>query len=72
MSTLTLMTILGYTNENGKFIIDADASNHGLGAVLSQVQDGQERVIAYYSCSLTESELHYCVTSKRYSHLYKL
>jgi hypothetical protein len=28
---------------------DTDASNNGIGAVLSQVQEGEERVIEYYS-----------------------
>ena len=29
--------------------MDADASNKAIGAVLSQVQDGKERVVAYGS-----------------------
>jgi len=37
---LTAAPVLGYPNEDGQFIIDSDASNHGLGAVLSQVQGG--------------------------------
>ena len=36
----------------GEFILDCDASNVALGAVLSQVQEGEARVIAYYSVSL--------------------
>jgi hypothetical protein len=32
-----------------KFIIDMDARNVGIGGVLSQVQDGQEWVVACYS-----------------------
>ena len=49
---LTSAPVLGYPNPNGKFILDTDASNAGIGAVLSQLQDGQERVIAYFSRSL--------------------
>lgn len=45
-------------------MVDTDASNHGLGAVLSQVQEGQERVIEYYSRTLTKSERNYCATRK--------
>ena len=40
--------ILGYPLPDAPFILDTDASNRAIGAVLSQVQDGQERVIAYY------------------------
>jgi hypothetical protein len=36
--------------------------NVGIGGVLSQVQDGQERVIAYYSKMLNKAEKNYCVT----------
>ena len=44
--------------------MDTDASNYSIGAVLSQVQDGQERVIAYGSRSLSKEERRYCVTRK--------
>ena len=35
------------------------------GAVLSQVQDEQEKMIAYASKSLTKSERNYCVTHRK-------
>ena len=35
-----------------------------MGAVLSQVQDSQERVIAYDSKTFSKSERNYCVTQK--------
>lgn len=41
--------ILCFPKDEGRFILDTDASNHGIGAVLSQVQDGVEKVIAYFS-----------------------
>ena len=50
-------TVLTYPDPKGNFILDTDASGVGLGAVLSQEQDGYERVIGYYSRSLTKSEL---------------
>ena len=56
---LTSVSVLGYPNPNGKFILDTDASNGGIGAVLSQLQDGQERVIAYFSRSLNRAR-QYC------------
>ncbi|KAG5900735.1 hypothetical protein JTB14_038253 [Gonioctena quinquepunctata] len=40
--------ILSYPLPKGKFILDTDASNGGLGAVLSQIQEGQEKVIGYF------------------------
>jgi len=56
--------VLGYPLPKGQFILDTDASNHGVGAVLSQLQDGQERVVAYYSRVLTQPERQYCVTRR--------
>ena len=41
--------ILGYPDMQEKFILDTDASKCAIGAVLSQVQDGKEVVIAYGS-----------------------
>ncbi|XP_072765799.1 uncharacterized protein [Anoplolepis gracilipes] len=40
---------------------DTNVSNHGIGAVLSQVQNNSEKVIAYYSRILTKTEKNYCV-----------
>ena len=56
--------ILGYPKDDGIFIIDTDASNVGVGGVLSQIQNNKEVVIAYGSRTLTGSELNYCVTRK--------
>jgi len=56
--------ILSFPKEEGQFILDTDASNHGIGAVLSQVQEGKEKVIAYYSKVFSKTERNYCVTRK--------
>lgn len=50
---LTIAPILAFPTADGLFILDTDASNTGLGAVLSQVQEGEEKVIAFHSKSLT-------------------
>ena len=49
---LTSPPILAYPNRTGLFVLDADASNFGIGAVLSQIQDEQEKVISYHSQAL--------------------
>ena len=61
---LTTSPVLAYPNNSGKFILDTDASSYGIGAVLSQEQDGKERVIAYASRTQSKTERNYCVTRK--------
>ena len=46
------------------FVLDTDVSNEGIGAVLSQVEDGKETVIAYASRLLSKAERAYCVTRR--------
>ena len=57
--------VMGYPlNEAGEFILDVDASDLGIGAVLHQVQGGKETVLAYASRSLNKAEANYCITEK--------
>lgn len=53
---LTSAPVLAFADFNLPFILYTDASNQGLGAVLAQVQDGKEKVIAFASRSLSPSE----------------
>jgi hypothetical protein len=62
---LTLAFILAFPDFQKPFILDTDASNTGLGGVLSQMQDdGRECVVAYASRVLTKPERKYCVTRR--------
>ena len=53
--------VLAYADFKAPFILHTDASGEGLGAVLYQVQEGRQRVIAYASRSLSKSEKNYPV-----------
>lgn len=56
--------ILAYPDSTSEFILDTDASMSGIGAVLSQIQNGEEKVIAYASRTLNKSQVRYCTTYK--------
>ena len=61
---LTTAPILGYPDPETVFILDTDASGCSIGGVLSQMQDGKERVIAYGSKVLSKEERNYWVTRR--------
>ena len=50
--------------DEGEYRLDTDASGDAIGAVLSQVQDGEERVVVYASRLLSHAEKNYCVTRR--------
>ena len=55
--------VLSYPKyDQGCFVIDTDASLFGIGGILSQIQDNEERVIAYGSKTLSKSQRRYCTT----------
>lgn len=56
--------VLNHPQRNAPFILDTDASAYALGGVLSQVVDGQERVIGYASQTLSKSQRNYCTTHR--------
>ena len=62
---LTSALILAHPDFSQQFILDTDASDTGMGAVLSQVdREGRERAIAYGSRLLSKTERRYCVTRR--------
>lgn len=61
---LSSSPILAFPKKEGEFILDTDASNIGIGAVLSQKQGEEEKVIAYFSRVLSKTERNYCVTRR--------
>jgi len=54
---LTSQPILAMPQDEGEMILDTDASDTAIGAVLSQKQGGYERVIAYASRRLDREKL---------------
>ena len=54
--------ILGFPTEDGRFVLDMDASLFAVGGVLSQLQKEGDVVIAYASRSLRFSQRRYCTT----------
>jgi len=61
---LTSQPILAMPQDEGEMILDTDASDTAIGAVLSQKQGGHKRVILYASRRLDRREANYCVTRK--------
>ncbi len=61
---LTTSPILSFPQFELPFILDTDASDFGLGYILSQVVDGKEHVISYGSRTLSRPERNYCVTRR--------
>ena len=63
-AVLTKTPVLAYPDMCLPFILDTDASNTGIGAVLSQSMNGRERPVAFFSQTLGQAQKNYCVTRK--------
>ena len=55
---------LRFPTEEGRFMLDTDASLFAVGGVLNQIQDEREVVIAYTSRRLRLSQRRYCTTRR--------
>ena len=61
---LTKAPVLAYPDFVKPFILDTDASDVAIGATLSQIVDGEEHPMSYFSRTLTGPEKQYCVTRR--------
>ena len=56
--------VLALPCDDAQTILDVDASDTGLGAVLSNVNNGEERPVAYASRTYNPCEKSYCITRR--------
>ena len=56
--------LLGYPNDRDQYTLTADASLTGIGAILTQKQGIEDRVIAYASKTLSKSQQNYSATKR--------
>jgi hypothetical protein len=56
--------VLKFPVKGAPDILDTDASNYEIGAVLSQMVDGKEKVLGYASRTVSKQEQGYCVTRR--------
>ena len=61
---LTSADVLALPDDEGHYILDCDASDKAIGAVLSQIQNGEERPICYASQLYDKHQQNYNVTRK--------
>jgi hypothetical protein len=61
---LTTYPLLALPNFGEQFILDTDACDYAIGAVLSQTVDKAIKPVAYYSKALTKTQRNYSVSEK--------
>ena len=64
LSSAPILAYPDFSSSAAPFILDTDASACGMGAVLSQQQDGIVRPIAYGSKLFNKAQCHYSVTER--------
>ncbi|MBW0478676.1 hypothetical protein O181_018391 [Austropuccinia psidii MF-1] len=62
--TFTTAPILSHFSPSLPALVETDASDYGLGSVLSQANDSRKQPISFYSCKLLPSELKYEIHDK--------
>ena len=65
LSSAPVVSFPRFSAGAGRFRLDTDASDLGIGATLFQEQDGEDRVIAYASQKLCKSQRNYSTTRKK-------
>ena len=61
---LTISPVLIYPSFERPFLLQIDASNNMVGAILSQTIDGQEYVVVYVLCTMSKAKKNYAITNK--------
>ena len=65
--------VLAYPNTNEPYALHTDASQYAVGAILTQVQEGKERVIAYLSHQLSHTQKRWATIEREaYAVIYAL
>ena len=61
---LVTAPVLAYPQTEGLMVLDTDASAVSISGCVSQIQNGEERVIAYGSKALSAAQRRYCTTKR--------
>ena len=64
-ATLTSAPILAFPSMREPFILYTDASQHAMGSVLAQIENGSERVICYASNFFSRAQSRYSTTKRK-------
>ena len=65
MCSTPILSYPDFDSSAGKFILVVGASGDAMSVVLSQVQDGVEKVIVYSSHSLSKSQQNYAAKQRK-------